>query len=344
MPLSLNQLLPSLGQSLEGIGFLFGAGASYEAGYPLMSTLTRQVVAKLNTAQRAALDSVLAATGQTYDDTSATPNIEEVSDLTIAHALNSGDPAFASLEQQFRALIVEVLLSVSNPAVTHHVAFFEALKKRTFGMPCSVWIFTTNYDVVVETAAALAGVRLENGFAGSTTRFFDIGQLGQVHGSSDGQRFTPYPGLIVKLIKLHGSLSWAPKGGLLVEQHPDSLGPTTTRTMVLPRRRKVMDTLSPPYDQLFAHASRVIGSECKYLISCGYSFSDEHINQAVLLPALRSGRCRLTALCDVEPGGLADFKPMPTVSAAFSTHAWSNLTATPDTTNLWRFSTFAAAF
>lgn len=116
MPLSLNQLLPSLGQSLEGIGFLFGAGASYEAGYPLMSTLTRQVVAKLNTAQRAALDSVLAATGQTYDDTSATPNIEEVSDLTIAHALNSGDPAFASLEQQFRALIVEVLLSVSNPA------------------------------------------------------------------------------------------------------------------------------------------------------------------------------------------------------------------------------------
>jgi hypothetical protein len=47
MPLSLNQLLPSAGQSLEGIGFLFGAGASYEAGYPLMSTLTQQVVAKL---------------------------------------------------------------------------------------------------------------------------------------------------------------------------------------------------------------------------------------------------------------------------------------------------------
>lgn len=344
MPLGLNQLLPSLGHSLEGIGFLFGAGASFEAGYPLMSTLTRQVVAKLNVAQRGALDAVLAATAQAYDDASATPNIEEISDLTIAHALNSGDPAFAALEQQFRALIVEALLSVSSPSIGHHVAFFEALKKRTFGLPCSVWIFTTNYDVVLETAAALAGVRLENGFAGSTTRFFDIGQLGQVHGSSDGQRFTPYPGLIVKLIKLHGSLSWAPQGGLLVEQHPNSLGPTTIRTMVLPRRRKVMDTLSPPYDQLFAQASRVIGSECKYLVSCGYSFSDEHINQAVLLPALRSGRCRLTALCDAEPGGLADFKSMPTVSAAFSTHAWSNLAATPETTDLWRFSSFAAAF
>jgi hypothetical protein len=197
---------------------------------------------------------------------------------------------------------------------------------------------------VLETAAALAGVRIENGFAGSTTRFFDIGQFGQAHGSSDGHRFTPYPGLIVKLIKLHGSLSWAPHGGLLVEQHPDSLGATTMRTMVLPRRKKVMDTLNPPYDQLFAQASRVIGGECKYLVSCGYSFSDEHINQVVLLPALRSGRCRLTALCDIEPGGLADFKPMPTVSAAFSTHAWSNLAATPDTTDLWRFSNFAAAF
>lgn len=344
MELTLDQLLPSLNQSLDGIGFLFGAGASFQAGYPLMTTLTRQVVAGLTAAENADFTAVLNATGRTYDDATATPNIEEIADLTIAHALNTGDIRYANLERRLRDLIVKILLSVTSPNFDYHTKFFQGLKRRTFGLPSTVWIFTTNYDVLFETAAAMAGVRLENGFSGTTTSFLDIGRFGQLHGTSDGQRFIPYPSLVVKLVKLHGSLSWYADGGQVLEQHPTSLAPTSPRTMVLPRRKKVMDTLSPPYDQLFAQASRIIGSECRYLISCGFSYGDEHINQSILLPALRAGKCRLTALCGFDPSGLADFKKLPTFTGAFPTHAWANAAQTTDTTTLWRFDQFAQSF
>lgn len=344
LALTLEQLLPNLNQSINGIGFLFGAGASFQAGYPLMTTLTRQVVAGLTATEKIDLTAVLIATDRTYDDTTATPNIEEIADLTIAHALNSGDIRYSNLERRLRDLIVHMLLSVTSPNLDHHTRFFQDLKRRTFGLPSTVWIFTTNYDVLFETAAAMAGVRLENGFSGTTTSFLDIGRFGQLHGTSDGQRFFPHSGLVVKLVKLHGSLSWYSDGGRVLEQHPSSLAKTSPRMMVLPRRRKVMDTLSPPYDQLFALASRTIGSECKYLISCGFSYGDEHINQNILLPALRDGRCRLTALCGFEPPGLTDFKTLPTFTGAFPVHAWSDTAQTTDTTTLWQFDQFAQAF
>lgn len=344
MQLSLDQLLPNLGQSLNGTGFLFGAGASFQAGYPLMTTLTRQVISGLDSNEAAALAKVLAAAGRVYDDVAATPNIEELADLTIAHSLNSGDAKYTNLELRMRELIVHALLSITAPDFQYHIKFFEGLKRRTFGLPCTVWIFTTNYDVLLETAAAMAGVRLENGFSGTTTSFLDVFRFGQVHGNIDGQRFSPHAGLVVKLVKLHGSLSWYAQGGQVLEQHPASLPPSLPRTMVLPRRKKVMDTLSPPYDQLFAQASRTIGTECKYLISCGFSYGDEHINQNILLPALRAGKCRLAALCGIDPPGLADFKTLPAFTGAFPTHAWSGTAQTTDTTTLWKFDNFVDAF
>lgn len=342
--LTLDQLLPSLSQSLNGIGFLFGAGASSQAGYPLMTALTRQVIAGLTSSEQADFATVLSAAGRTYDAVAATPNIEEIADLTIAHSINSGSPRFTNLEQRMRELIVQTLLSVTNPNLDHHIRFFQGLKSRTFGLPSTVWIFTTNYDVLLETAAAMAGVRLESGFSGATTRFLDVARIGQVCGSTDGQKFLPHSGLVVKLIKLHGSLSWYVDRGQVLEQHPASLMPATPRTMVLPRRRKVMDTLSHPYDQLFAQASRIIGTECRYLISCGFSYGDEHINQSILLPALRAGRCRLTALCGFDPPGLSDIKALPTFQGAFPSHAWAGAAQTTDTTNLWQFDQFAQAF
>lgn len=344
MALTLDQLLPNLNQSINGIGFLFGAGASYQAGYPLMTTLTRQVIAELTATERIDLTDVLNTTDHAYDDATASPNIEEIADLTIAHSLNSGDARYTNLERRLRDLIVHALLSVASPILDHHIRFFQGLKRRTFGLPSTVWIFTTNYDVLIETAAAIAGVRLENGFSGATTSFLDVGRFGQMHGTSDGQRFVPHAGLVVKLVKLHGSLSWYVADGQVLEQHPSSLAPTLPRTMVLPRRKKVMDTLSPPYDQLFALTSRAIGSECRYLISCGFSYGDEHINQNILLPALRSGKCRLTALCGFDPPGLADFKSLPTFIGAFPTHAWSETAQTTETTTLWQFDQFAQAF
>ncbi len=344
MSLDLSDILPNLAYSLEETGFLFGAGTSVEAGYPMMNGLTRQVVASLTADERATLDRALAAAGQTYSDASATPNIEEMADRVIAHAITAGDPRSTALESKLRESVVQVLLSVGAPVLDHHVQFLRRLSQRTFGRPGAVWIFTTNYDLLFETAAAKAGVLVENGFSGTTERFFNPTQFHTMTGSLEGGRFRPNNQLTIRLVKLHGSLSWFTEGGQIFERHPAAITGTTSRVMVLPRRKKVLDTLAHPHDALFSQASRILGSGCKYLVSCGFSFGDEHINDHLLLPALGAGRVRLFALSEYEPDGIAAFKTLPSFSAGFSDGLISGgRPSTPGTTR-WKFSDFVTLF
>lgn len=344
MPLDLSTILPNISQSLNGTGFLFGSGTSREAGYHMMPGLTRSVIGALTHTERAILDDVLRAGSTTYDDATATPNIEQLADLVIAHWTNSGDARFGLLESRLRDLIVHEILSVTSPNIDHHCKFFEALKKRSFGLPSTVWIFTTNYDLLFETAASKVGVPLENGFTGSTERYFDPVQFRSTHGVVSGHSFTPSSQLTVKLIKLHGSISWTSEASKFFERHPAALDPAASRVMVLPRRRKVMDTLTPPYDTLFTQASRVLGGECKYLVSCGFSFSDEHINQQLLLPVMQASKCRMAALCQDEPAGLSAFNTMPNFKAGYETHLHEAGKRVVGTTDLWKFSKFVELF
>lgn len=344
MTVDLPTILPNVAQTLDGTGFLFGAGTSLEAGYPMMPQLTREVMSALTAAERAVLDEVLTLAGETYNDANATPNIEQLSDLVIAHWTNSGDTRFSSLENRLREVILERILSVTAPNMDNHCRFFEALKRRAFGLPCSVWIFTTNYDLLFETAAARVGVMVENGFSGTVERYFNPAQFKSVAGTVAGGRFTPGNSLTVKLIKLHGSISWAEDAAKFYERHPAAFGAGSRRVMVLPRRKKVMDTMTPPYDTLFNQTSKVLGSECKYLVSCGFSYADEHINQQLLLPVLQTNRCRLFALSQVETDGFAAFKPLPNFSAGFEDHCISGGRSYPGPTEAWKFSKFVNLF
>jgi hypothetical protein len=344
MAVDLSVILPNVSQTLDGTGFIFGAGTSFEAGYPLMEGLTREVMAALTPDQRAVVDEALKAADEIYDNAKATPNIEQLADLIIAHWTNSGDSRFGSLEARLRELILERILAVATPNIEHHCRFFEALKKRAFGLPCSVWIFTTNYDLLFETAAAQVGIAIENGFCGATDRFFNPTQFKNAYGTVAAQRFTPSPNLTVKLIKLHGSISWYEQDSRFYERHPSALKAGMRRVMVLPRRRKSMDTLTPPYDVLFTHASKALGSECRYLVSCGFGYGDEHINQNILLPVMHAKKCRLFALSCEEPLGIAAFKAMPNFCGGFGTHLHLNGNRVDQQTPAWKFSNFVRLF
>lgn len=344
MNADLASILPNIAHSLDGTGFLFGAGTSCEAGYPMMAQLTREVVSSLDADGRTALESVLDHTEMVYDNIQATPNIEVISDLVIAHWTKTGDVKFDALERQIKKLILDRILEVRTPNLEHHLRFFEALKARAFGLPCSVWIFTTNYDLLFEIAAARVGVNVENGFSGTIERYFTPTQLTAITGTTKGARFTPANNLTVRLIKLHGSVSWTRESSGIYERHPEAMSEGSERLMVLPRRKKVIDTLVPPYDALFAQMSKVLGAECKYLVSCGYSFSDDHINQQVLLPTIQQNRCRLFALSKEEPLGLESFLRHPNCSGAFEHHRHIGGLREEKGMEAWKFSEFVSLF
>ena len=341
MSFSLSQLFPGIETGLNSIGFLFGAGTSKEAGYPLIGDLTKFVVSNLPSDFRTTLDEILAVKSLTYDSGNGTPNIEILSDLVTEHSVSTGDSKYKNLEAEIRRLIVESILSVTSPDLKHHIRFLEALKRRAHVTASAVTILTTNYDVLFELAAGEVGIRVETGFDGPLRRVFDPAVFDLSRGHVEKGRFTPRSELKINLIKLHGSISWLKEGATVTESGLDLHSLTPERAIVLPRRRKVMDTLENPFDQLFTCASRTLGTNCKYVVSCGFSFGDKHINDQLLFPKLNLGQIRLMAMCGEEPECLDKLKNFPPFHAGFPGKCFVDGADTDSGTDLWKFSALA---
>lgn len=341
MSFTLSQLFPGIATGLNSIGFLFGAGTSKEAGYPLMSDLTKSVVSNLPSLHRETLDEILGAKGFTYEPEDGAPNIEILSDLVTEYFVTTQEPKYGELESEIRRLIVESILSVTSPDLTHHVRLLEALKRRTHSTSSTVTILTTNYDILFELAAGEVGVRVETGFDGPLRRVFDPAVFDLARGTVNKTRFAPRSELQLNIMKLHGSVSWRKKGAQVIESGLDLQSPTPERIVVLPRRRKVMDTLAEPFDQIFTKASRTLGTRCRYLVSCGFSFDDKHINDQLIFPKLSTGDIRLTAMCGTEPECLNDLKRFQPFNAGFPNNCFVNGEETGFGTDLWKFSALA---
>lgn len=341
MSFAASQIFPGIETGLNKIGFLFGAGTSKEAGYPLMPDLTKLVIDNLGATNKATFEEVLAAKGLIYDPATGTPNIEVISDLVIEYFVSTEDSKYSDLETAIRKLIVDSILAVNDPDLSHHVRFLEALKQRAHGNPATVTLITTNYDVLFELAAGEVGLRMETGFEGPLHRSFDPSVFDLRRGTVEKSRFIERPELSLNIFKLHGSISWFADKGRAIESGVDFKNTGLERKMILPRRRKVMDTLSEPFDQLFTRASRVLGSKCKYLASCGFSFGDKHINDQLLYPKLRDGHIRLVALCGEEPDCLGELKAFPPFHAGFPDNCFIDHKNTGVGTDLWKFSALA---
>ncbi len=341
MSFTLSQLFPGIENGLNQIGFLFGAGTSKEAGYPLMDDLTKTVVSNLSQPSKETLDEILAVKGLIYDAARGTPNIEILSDLVTEHLVTTQAKKYEDIKSQIRKLIIDAILSVTDPDLNHHVRFLEALKRRSNGISSTVTILTTNYDVLFELAAGEVGVRVETGFDGLLRRQFDPTVFDLARGSVVKKCFMQRSELHINIIKLHGSVSWQRKGLRVFESGLDLLSDTCERALVLPSRRKVMDTLSEPFDQLFTRASRTLGANCRYVVACGFSFSDKHINDQLLFPKLSVGKIRMTALCGEEPECLDQLKAYSSFQAGFPASCFIDQKYNETRTDLWKFSVLA---
>ena len=341
--MTIDEFVPSIKSGIVDLGLLFGAGSSFEAGYPLVSGLTDSVINALNSSERTALDEGLSNSSVKYDADNNTPNIEEISDLILEHFTNGGDVRFRRLGERIRSLINECILSVTDPQMDSHISLFERLKNRSYDRPTTVWIFTTNYDLLFEDAAAIAGVRIINGFSGGIHRFFSEKELELVRGKKQSNRFIEDNCLTIKLIKLHGSISWYHNNGNLFETHPNQIL-NNDRCMVLPRKSKTVETLANPYDRLFTISSKIIGNQCRSLIASGFSFSDQHINSNLIIPKISSGDISFANFCMHEPQGLRSQRGRPNVTHICQDKIVHGGRETSKSSITWKFSEFVKLF
>lgn len=170
--------------------------------------------------------------------------------------------------------------------------FYKKLVLRDRSLP-RPWVFTTNYDHFSELAMDRLGIPYANGFSGVVERRFNpaIFRYALAEQLDVASRKWTAVDAFVYLCKLHGSVTWTEDDhGLfpIKEVWPPE---PTNQMLIYPTPAKQNSSLGSPYADLFREFQSRIVREQSVLITAGYAFGDEHLNniiyQALTIPTFR---------------------------------------------------------
>ena len=170
--------------------------------------------------------------------------------------------------------------------------FYKKLVLRDRSLP-RPWVFTTNYDHLSELAMDRLGIPYANGFSGVVERRFNpaIFRYALAEQLDVASRKWTAVDAFVYLCKLHGSVTWTEDDhGLfpIKEVWPPE---STNQMLIYPTPAKQNSSLGSPYADLFREFQSRIVREQSVLITAGYAFGDEHLNniiyQALTIPTFR---------------------------------------------------------
>jgi len=177
--------------------------------------------------------------------------------------------------------------------------FYRKLSLRDSNLP-KANIVTTNYDLYSEKTLDQLGITYTNGFSGFVERYFNPSIFN--YALAEQMDISSFKWNIIDnfiyLFKIHGSVNW-----LEVEEttklfnvkevqdvNYDKLK-EENNIMIYPSPIKQNSSLGSPYSDLFREFQKRITQNESVLVTMGYSFSDEHINnliyQALTIPTFR---------------------------------------------------------
>jgi len=204
------------------------------------------------------------------------PNIEEIlSYIRVLGEVAGGgaidglapDPLIA-LDREICRLTTEVV-NVSLPgddSPYHYLAAWVGGIARSN----PVEIFTSNYDLLMEQALEAQKVPYFDGFVGSHKTFFDLPSMEQ----------DKLPSRWARLWKVHGSINWWRSSTGNVERR--ATAEAGDRQMIYPSHLKYDQSRRLPYLAMLDRLKSFMANGQAVLITCGYSFSDQHLNEAIL--------------------------------------------------------------
>lgn len=285
----LNSLKQILVQDKASIGFLLSAGcgvAIREGDNPLIPDiggLTEAVGQEL--AAGDCKDSFATVLSHFEEDKKRAPNVEELLShiRSLEHVAGCGEVRglkLADLGKMERQICQRIATIVDKelPALDtphHHLARWMISAPRSL----PVEIFTTNYDLLFEQALECCRVPYFDGFSGARRAFFDLTSIEQDHLPPREQ----LPPRLARLWKLHGSINWRlvkdADGRALVVR--SSLVLEGDSLLIHPSHLKYEQSRRMPYLAMMDRLRSFVSRKQAFLIICGYSFGDEHINEAI---------------------------------------------------------------
>ncbi|MCB1467113.1 MAG: SIR2 family protein [Rhizobiaceae bacterium] len=181
--------------------------------------------------------------------------------------------------------------------------FYKKLVLRDRSLP-RPWVFTTNYDHFSELAMDRLGIPYANGFSGVVERRFNPATFRYALAEQldvASRKWTAVDAFVY-LCKLHGSVTWTEDDhGLfpIKEVWPPE---STNQMLIYPTPAKQNSSLGSPYADLFREFQSRIVREQSVLITAGYAFGDEHLNN-IIYQALTIPTFRLVIFAAPDTGG-----------------------------------------
>jgi hypothetical protein len=301
----IEKLRESLGSHDKPLAFLIGAGASCAAkgsdNAPLIPALEelarrcKEAVAALGDEQGTAYeligDELKAKNGceATVEDVLSSVR-EKIAAMTEADKLSGVSRAqLVAMEMELR----ETIAIAANPK---EARFPDELPHRAFGRwltrierKVAVEVFTTNYDTLLERGFEEERASVFDGFVGSRRPFFSAASL--LHPEAAPARNW------TRLWKIHGSVNWhwekdGDDGKRIVRGAEGTKG-----ELIFPSVHKYDESRKQPYIAILEHLRHVLDRDAEtLLITAGYSFGDEHINEVIFDTLEARDRTHLVAL------------------------------------------------
>jgi hypothetical protein len=265
------------------IGFLFGAGTSLHAKkgessitIPAIADMTRKVVEEIGSEKasyKTALDEIKnELTEACFNIELILSNLESKQQVIGKGRLNSLDKqGFIDLINMLKNKIMhEVcchkLLEPEDYEDLVHSDFAKWIGRANRKYP--VEIFTTNYDYLFELGLEHNDIPYYDGFTGSYCPFF---YAASIEDFSFLARQT-------KLWKIHGSLGWHydKATGKIIRKGSDKKD-----ILIYPSILKYDESKKQPYTSFMDRLCNFLRQDDSILVTCGYSFCDEHINERI---------------------------------------------------------------
>ncbi|MDG2531262.1 SIR2 family protein [Caulobacter endophyticus] len=181
--------------------------------------------------------------------------------------------------------------------------FYRKLVLRDRSLP-RPWVFTTNYDLFNEIAMDRLGIPYANGFTGFVERRFNPASFRYALAEQldVGNRKWAAVDAFVYLCKLHGSISWTEDDHGLLPIRENWPVTERSRMLIYPTPAKQNASLASPYADLFREFQSRVVREQSVLITAGFAFGDEHLNN-IIYQALTIPTFRLIVFADPNSGG-----------------------------------------
>ena len=157
--------------------------------------------------------------------------------------------------------IVSVTLPTNDTPFHVLASWIQAIARER-----PVEIFTTNYDLLLEQALEEQRVPYFDGFVGSDSAFLDLESMAE----------DDLPTRWARLWKIHGSINWWMTKEKNFRRSRDKI--EGEQLLIYPSHLKYDQSRQMPYYAMLDRLRVFLRSDQCVLLTCGYSFADEHIN------------------------------------------------------------------